>query len=154
MTRKILLVLAMVLLIPLLGCEVVCPECPPPEVTCYPPNVTVTPEINIECPEPEITIRLEPKINVEIPEIENPEVNVSVKLWPYDDIRYSQEIFEVVMPNHLREIDYYPMLLKETRASYQGNGLWEIKCKFQGTGGVFWHSFVFSEVPGVDEFVE
>lgn len=164
--KRIGLLLTIILLILPLGCEVVCPECPPPEVIVTAPNVTaeITIEPQIECPNPEVNIELDPEIDVElpepkiyldveIPEIECPEVNVSVKVWPYEDIRYNQELLEVVMPNHLREINYYPTSLKEIYPSYQGNGLWIIRCKFQVTGGgIFWHSFTFSE--WTDDFVE
>lgn len=156
--KKISLVLLIPLLILLLGCA--CPECPPcpkPEVFIEAPNVTV----EMECPESEITVEVDiPKIevpdvevNVEFPD----DLEVTVNLWwsDYNSPRYKdkEDVFRVVVQNHLWEIDYYPTRLKVVNATYKGSGLWILKCKFQSSsGGAFWREWVFSEWS--DKFVE
>jgi hypothetical protein len=167
------LLIAIALLILLPGCEVVCPECPPPTVTVMPPDVTVAaPNVTVEapdvvvtpqldCPAPEIT--LNPKVDidmpepeiyleVQVPEIECPEI--SVKAWPYSDPRYTEAVLIIAIKNHLSRIGYYRpnQNIDLVVTTYKGNGVWQITVRWQQSNGVASESFVFSE--WTDSFVE
>lgn len=154
--KKVALILAILLLTSLLGCNVVCPECPPcpePEITVEAPSVNITPEITVEPAE----IVVQPPDIIVKPQIEVPDVYVTCSP-DYSSPRYNEKQLEIIVENYMRlHGDFYkPLHLKALYCTYNGAGVWTILCKFQNPppsptkqGSIYYRKLIFDEENGI-----
>jgi len=111
--------------------------CPPPEVTCYPSDVIVTPEITVE-----------PSILVES---ECPDCTCHCEQSETIEQRYTESQVKLVITSHIKYSGYAlsAQYIERIVPIYATNGIWEIRVKFKlPPNRIVWDNLIFDEVTG------